>query len=217
MTRIAEFLLARYAPHRLYPRPTSGLQPEKLYAYLNALWERRRLDGVVLEVGCHYGGTAALALQMLQNTECLRRYICIDTFSGFVAEQFDWDAFRGTPLRLRDYFATNSLHLTRRLLRRYGCDAIELIQGDVVSVPDEVLPDSVVVCLLDVDLEIPTYEGLKRIYPRLVHGGIILVDDCPDADHHDGNWRARYGYLRFIEEQRLPEEYFMDMGVVTRN
>ena len=60
-------------------------------------------------------------------------------------------------------------------------------------------------------LDIPVYEGLGRVCPRLVPGGIALVDDCPPKHSWAG---ARVGYERFVHEQRLPEEYFMDMGIV---
>ena len=47
--------------------------------------------------------------------------------------------------------------------------------------------------------------------PRLAPGGIVLVDDCPPSHSWAG---ARKGYERFVTEAGLPEEYFMDMGIV---
>jgi O-methyltransferase len=69
----------------------------------------------------------------------------------------------------------------------------------------------VAVCLIDVDLEIPTFEGLSRVLGRLAPVGVILIDDCDPAGDYIG---ALVGYRRFVRERNLPEEYFMTMGIV---
>ncbi len=204
-------VVKRAAAPWLYPKPVSSLQPERLYAYLDALWKRRELDGAVVEVGCWLGGTAAIASTMLERTGFPKRYVCVDTFEGFVPEQFDRDLAHGTPARYRTRFGANSAEVVRRLLAHYGCERVELVQGDIATVADDRLPDRVSVCLVDVDLEIPVYEALRRLYPRLVPGGAILVDDCPEGTEWAG---SRVAYARFAAERALPELYFMDMGVV---
>ena len=82
-------------------------------------------------------------------------------------------------------------------------------KSDIVTMDEAELPERISVCLPDLDLEIPIYAGLKKIYPRLVDGAIILVDDCPENSSWAG---ARLGYQRFVKESNLPEEYFMGMG-----
>ncbi|MDP8911014.1 MAG: class I SAM-dependent methyltransferase [Actinomycetota bacterium] len=205
-------LARRYAPTLLYPRPKlSALAPERLYAYLDAIWQRRELDGAIVEVGSWLGGTAALAYRLLANTGFDKRYVCVDTFGGFVADQFDRDVAHGTASGRRLDFSGNSLETVSRLMRHWGCEGIELVQGDIATVADERLPERVSVALVDVDLEVPVYEGLRRMHPRLVPGGTILVDDCPPGHNWPG---ARIGYSRFVSEHDLPERYFMGMGVV---
>ena len=204
-------VVKRAAAPRLYPYPASALQPQRLYAYLDALWQRRQVEGAVLEVGCWLGGTAALAYRMLAQTGFRKRYVCVDTFSGFTPEQFDHDLRHGTPGRERTSHSANSIAVVRRLLDHYGCPEVELVEGDIATVDDRLLPERVAVCLLDVDLELPTYEGLRRAVPRLAPGGVLLVDDCAENDEWPG---ARPGYVRFVREHGLPERYFMDMGVV---
>jgi|1186.fasta_scaffold04262_3 O-methyltransferase len=203
--------LQRYAPTRLYRRPVSSLKPERLYAYLDALWQRRSLDGAVVEVGCYLGGTAAIAYQMLLRTGFEKRYVCVDTFGGFVEAQFAHDVELGTPQSCRAHFADNSVELVRRLLRHYGCERIELVPGDVSRLDPNRMPEKIAAALVDVDLDVPVYEALVRIVPRLSPGGVVLVDDCGDDDDYAG---ARAGYSRFARERGLPERYFMGMGVV---
>jgi SAM-dependent methyltransferase len=208
---LAKRMLQRYAPTQLYRRPVSSLKPERLYAYLDALWQRRELAGDVVEVGCYLGGTAAIAFQMLVRTGHEKRYFCVDTFGGFVDSQFAHDVELGTPERCRGHFADNSPELVRRLLRSYGCERIELVPADVTRLDLDALPATIAVSLIDVDLDIPVYEALRRVVPRLARGGIVLVDDCGREDAYAG---ARAGYARFAKESGVPERYFMGMGVV---
>ena len=205
-------LLRRYSPRLLYPVPTSSLQPERLYAYLDALWERRHLDGAIVEVGCWLGGTSAIASKMLARTGHPHRYLAIDTFNGFVPEQFAHDQILGVPANDRAMFEQNSPEMVRRLLDHWDAPGVELMQADIASLDGDRLPERIAVCLVDVDLEIPVYEALRRVFPRLESGGIILVDDCPDRTTWAG---ARIGYARFIREIEADEQYAMGMGVLS--
>ena len=77
----------------------------------------------------------------------------------------------------------------------------------------EELPDPISACLLDVDLSVPTYEGLNKIWPRLAKNGVIVVDDCLETK--DG-WQARKGYQSFCSETGLQEEYMFGAGIVRK-
>ncbi len=197
----------------LYRVPVSGLQPERLYVYMDEVWKRRDKAGTLLEVGCNLGGTAALVFKMLERTGFTKEYTCIVTFEGFDETQFERDREIGTPESKKKVYSQNSLKLVRRLLDSYGCGAVELIQGDVTRVDESVIPDNILVCLHDVDLEIPTYEGLKKVYGKVIKGGVILVDDCPE----DYIWAgARLGYRKFVEEYGLPERYRNGVGIIEK-
>jgi SAM-dependent methyltransferase len=182
--------------------------------YLTALAERRDVEGDVLEVGCWLGGTAAIANERLRKLGSVRRYVCVDTFTGFVEEQFVNDRDQhGTPASDRSMFSGGGVTVVRRLLDSWGAENVELVQGDIVTIDPVILPGRIAVCLVDVDLEQPIYEGLRKIYPLLAPGGIILVDDCPVGTSWAG---ARAGYQRFVGETGLPEVYFSGLGLIER-
>jgi O-methyltransferase len=204
MSRLPIRVFARLRP------PAPELRPERLYAYLDALWRRRDLDGSIVEIGCFRGGTTRFAVSLLQRTHSQKLYVCIDTFTGFVDKQFDDDTRHGTEPRLRSGFRRNSVILFEKLMAYYGC-TVKVIQGDIATISDALLPDEVSVSLIDLDLEIPVYEALRRMYPRLVKGGILLVDDCDEAEGYPG---AKAGYRRFVSDYGLDERYFMGMGIV---
>jgi predicted O-methyltransferase YrrM len=69
-------------------------------------------------------------------------------------------------------------------------------------------------CLLDVDLYQPTISALRKVWPMLSPGGIIVVDDCKPANQFDGAMQA---YTEFTESARLPARYMLDkLGILKK-
>lgn len=206
--RLAKSLL-RPLIYRYHP---IGLQPERLQLWLRTLIETSSVEGDVVEVGCSLGGTAAFSWRMLRNLGVAKRYVCVDTFSGFVPDQFDDDLRRGNREANRWLFADNSIGLVRAILDQHGAREIALVQGNIAKIPESQLPERISAALLDVDLALPIYEGLKKLYPRLSPGGVIAVDDCPE----NYDWQARQGYDRFCKETGLAPRYELGVGLIKR-
>lgn len=194
----------------IYRTPPFGLQPERLATYLSGLLDRAHLNGNVAEIGCNIGGTAAIAARMLKRVGWQGEYVCYDTFGGFVDEQFNADVDRGTEVRRRKMFDSNSVDLVRKVLKLHGAPEVRLVKGDIVKVSDADLLPSYMAVLLDIDLADPTYEALKRFWPRVMPGGVIYVDDCPEGY----NWKARIGYEKFCVEMGLTPRYIHGFGVL---
>jgi O-methyltransferase len=193
--------------------PPSGLAPDNLYAYLDALYKKRNLNGAIVEVGCAGGGTTAIAYSFLARQNIFKNYICIDTFKGFIADHLDIDRQLGLPSEYESAFSNNSKQRVEETLKSWGISQVDLIEGDITSIDESLIPQEISVCLMDVDLKVPTYKGLRRIYPKLQEGGVILVDDCTIGTSWVG---ALQGYREFVNEQGLPEKYFMSFGVVEK-
>ena len=198
----------------LYRYPPIGIQPAQLGIYIHEILMRRDIPGDIAEVGCSAGGTACLAAQVVSRFCPGKRYICFDTFSGFVAAQAQTDVTLGTPLSALARYSDNSAALVRKILDMHGRHEVELVEGDIATVDEAVLSQAYAVVLLDVDLSEPTYEALKRFYPRLSPGGVILIDDC--VDEPEQRWRARQGFERFCAEQGLPVRMNFDFGMIEK-
>jgi hypothetical protein len=196
----------------LYRYPPIGLQPERLQLWLRTLIETSAVEGDVVEVGCSLGGTAAFSWRMLRNLGIAKRYVCVDTFAGFVPGQFDDDLDRGNREANRWLFADNSCELVRAILDQHDAKDVALVQGDIVTIPESKLPPRISAALLDVDLAVPIYEGLKKLYPRLSPGGVIAIDDCPE----NYDWQARQGYDRFCREAGIAPRYEFGVGLVCK-
>ena len=197
----------------IYRYPPFALAPERLYVMLHHLVATRDVPGPVVEIGCNLGGTTVIARQMMTRLGIDKPYICIDTFDGFVEDQFVTDARLGTPKTDKYLFSGNSRQLVDKILHQHGCSDVQLVQGDIAKLPDAALPATCSLLLADVDLTEPTYVSLVRFWPRMVKGGVMLVDDCPE----DSSWKARLGYLHFCDENGLSERYEFGMGIVACN
>jgi O-methyltransferase len=206
------YLRRRVLARWLYRSSLSQLGPERLYLWSQVIIETVKVPGAVVEIGCASGGTTAHCDRLLRNVGAHKPYVAIDTFDGFVPDQFDHDAERGTPESCRHGFAASSLPLVRQILRQLGAPDVELIRGDIVTLAPERLPAQISAVLVDVDLSLPVHAALQKIWPRMSLGGVILVDDC---DPQNG-FRARDGFRRFCDEQGLPERYEYGMGVLRR-
>ena len=104
----------------LFRHLCAGLGPARLRLYLNAIFDTRSVPGAVVEVGCNVGGTAITAHKFLRQIGSPRDYYCLDTFQGFVLEQYERDAQMGNTLAKARAFSANDIALVRRILKLHG-------------------------------------------------------------------------------------------------
>lgn len=194
-----------------YP-PPSDMKPERLLLYLQAIIDTAAVPGPIVEVGSHLCGTSIIAFKMMKNLGIAKRYICVDTFSGFVPDQFEADISRGTPTKDRAMFADNSKALVQRILDMHDCGEIQLLQRDCTKVTPSEFPDGISLCLLDVDLSKAVHGGLRRIWPLIRPGGRIVVDDCPE----NSTWKALQGLKDFCSETGLPVSNPYGLGLLEK-
>jgi hypothetical protein len=188
------------------------LQPARLRLYLDTLAARSEIEGAIVEVGCFRGATTVLACQYLRALGRPHPYTVVDTFNGFVADQFAADERIGTPASFGAGFAENPKLLVERTLRHYRLDEVQVIEADIESLDPDRLPDRITVCLMDVDLAVPIEAGLTKIWPRMTTGGVVLIDDCDEGT----GWRgARVGYESFCRQHRLEPTYTNGFGLLT--
>jgi O-methyltransferase len=167
-----------------------------------------------MEVGVMSGGTSIMSIEFLSQIQVSKRYLGIDTFGGFVSEQFRPDAAQGTSWSKYDLFSANSKRLVERILQFHGCEkSIELVKADICSITADQLPTEISACLVDVDLANPTYSALDKVWPRLSAGGMIVIDDCVESS---GGWKALKGYQDFCSKNFIREEYMFGAGILCK-
>lgn len=157
------------------------------------------LPGNVAEVGVASGQTTLLMAKALPK----KTIYAFDTFEGFAVLPEIYFAPPGQPEE-DDLWRTWGSNLD-------GSAVIELLQSnDNIEIRKGVFPDTTKglkderfsLVHLDADIYYSTLLGLEFFYPRMVMGGVIIIDDC---DVRGEKFPRVYGaVVDFFTKQKIP-------------
>jgi O-methyltransferase len=217
LTRTYREMMTRgYLRQLWYPRYQFQYFPRQLRFLTECLDRVADVDGAIVEIGCAHGLTTTFLYEYMADSGIQKPYVCIDTFCGFTSEDISVERQeRGKTSKAYDReFKNNNVEWFKESLRRRHITEIEVIEGDICTLEEALLPERVALCLLDVDLYRPVKMGLERIYPRLSEGGLIVVDDCWTKSRHmwvesvgDAYDGAMQAYQEFAAEHGLPMQF----------
>jgi len=148
----------------------------------------RGIPGDFVECGVWRGGSCMLMAQTLLSctgelSSIDRTIYLYDTFTG-MTEPGDEDviAWNGRSVRERfERFA--SWAVTREEVEAnlrgtgYPPERLVFVEGDIVDTLDSVRPETIALLRLDTDWYASTAAELDALYPLLVPGGVIIIDD----------------------------------------
>lgn len=135
------------------------------------------LGGEMAEVGVYKGGTARLMRELSTRTLLLR-----DTFNGMPEVSIHDLHHKG------DFADTSVEHVYRLVGEPFPRSATAIIAGVFPSVSERAHPNSQYFSLVHIDVDIyqSVKDCLEYFYPKMIPGGIIVLDDvlepnCPGA------------------------------------
>lgn len=181
----------------------------KVAALFELFQQVKTLPGSVVECGVFRGQSLFLFRHLLDTYapgDSLRKVIGFDTFTGFTSlHEHDgppdqtrakveggWDSSSFLPTLQEAVSIAKDDGSMPRVAR------VELIEGDVLdTIPDYVVRNpGLRISLLNLDLDLyePTLVALEYLYPLVVPGGLVIVDE--------------YAMPGFPGESRALEEYF---------
>jgi len=183
-------------------QPYTMISAERGYAVYQAVCHvlDRGIPGDFVECGVWKGGTCMLMALTLIRRGCRDRRIWLyDTFSGMTEPgPEDRIASSGEPVSDRwheGWWAVGTGPVREHLLLTgYPEERFQLVPGDVCRTLTEQKPSEVSLLRLDTDWYESTLAELEQLYPALVPGGALIIDD--------------YGH--FSGSRRAVEEYFRD-------
>ncbi|MFJ4936061.1 TylF/MycF/NovP-related O-methyltransferase [Streptomyces pseudovenezuelae] len=171
-------------------RPYSMTPPERVNALILATRYvvRHRVPGAVLECGVWRGGSMhAVARTLLALGVTDRDLYLFDTFEGMPPPTGHDRRHDGEPADrlLADsdpdslIRAVASLEDVRSAFARipYPKERIHYVQGLVEETVPDRAPERIAILRLDTDWYTSTRHELEHLYPRLVSGGVLLIDD----------------------------------------
>lgn len=171
---------------------------------------KHKIPGDIVECGVWNGGSillAALALSHFGDTS--RKLYLYDTFEGMpLPDEVDVDCHGNSAIKAYHSFKDRGTiwgyggteDMVREVVRKsdYPYENFVFVKGMVEDTMPDTLPETISMLRLDTDLYGSTYHELVHGYPRLVKGGVLIVDD--------------YGYFmgsrkatdQYIEENKIP-------------
>ncbi len=169
----------------------------------------RKLPGAFAECGVWRGGSVLAIVLVLQELDEERDIYLYDTFEGMTEptaadlSAFDppalqtWREAAGEDRRPWDELFDASVfgeEQVRELLlgTGYPAERLHFVRGPVEQTIPGTLPDHLVLLRLDTDWYESTRHELVHLLPRLVRGGVLIVDDY-------GHWQGA---------RRAVDEYF---------
>jgi len=189
---------------------------ERMYALYGATRHvvETGVRGDFVECGVWRGGSVMLmAMTLLRAGRDGRTLWLYDTFAGMTAPSSeDVQAMSGRaaagilaeqPQSHDDPFWGIAPRLAvERNLRAtgYPWDHVRLVEGDVCDTIPANLPEEIAILRLDTDWYASTRHELEHLYPRLVPGGVLIVDDY---GYWTGARQATDEYLATLERRPL--------------
>lgn len=146
-----------------------------------------RIEGDIVECGVYQGYTLAYIAKLLEKLNLKKKIIGFDTFEdGFIDDtftEFDTDFKKQKKLNHKDvnssapYFTKDQVISNIHNITTFK--DYDLIKGNVIETLDlqRNLPDKICFLRLDTDLYKTTKKQLEVLYPKLVAGGVLHIDD----------------------------------------
>lgn len=161
---------------------------KRIQSLQDRLYRINNLDGDIVECGTWKGGLAALMLQHIITRKLNKLLFIYDTFEG-MPEPGDKDH----PDALRRYgelkdgeysdWCRAGIDIVRDTLSQVTetySDHCYLVEGKVEDTLEVFGPQSIALCRLDTDWYSSTKVEMEVLFPRVVKGGYIIVDDYSD-------------------------------------
>jgi O-methyltransferase len=158
--------------------PRTLVSRDRCYVLWRTLQPALHLDGAVVECGVFRGGTALLAATTVRDRVGGRPVHLVDSFAGMPPTTEDVDRLREGDLD------STSAEDVRRALAPFPF--VHVHEGFIPEVLDEIGADRVAWAHIAVDIYAAVRDCLEHLYPRVIPGGVIVLDDyafpsCPGA------------------------------------
>lgn len=177
-------------------QPFSMTSPERLAAFVDAMRyvDRRGLAGAVVECGVWKGGSSMAGMLASDKSRDFYMYDTYDGMSLPTEADVDKDGLSAASLLAtadkQDLIWARSEYgdvVENVRSTGYPMDRVHFVQGKVEETIPGVMPDQIAILRLDTDWYESTRHELNHLFPKLVTGGVLIIDDY---GHWDGARRA---------------------------
>lgn len=193
-------------------KPFTMTSPERVFGLVEAVKyiTKNKIQGDVVECGVWKGGSMLAIADSLQALNEQSRHLYLyDTFEGMstpTEKDVSHDNLQAQQMLAADadkeknlVWAYSTLDEVKNTmaLSHYPIQNIHYIKGKVEDTIPQNVPEQIALLRLDTDWYESTKHELVHLFPRLVKGGVLIIDDY---DYWKG---ARKAVDEYIEENNL--------------
>ncbi|RYZ19648.1 MAG: macrocin O-methyltransferase, partial [Chitinophagaceae bacterium] len=192
--------------------PFTMTSQERIFGLVEAVdyIEKFQIEGDIVECGVWKGGSMlAIAETLSRYKNYNRKLYLYDTFEGMSAptdEDVSHDNLKAEKLLASDanknenlVWAYSTLEQVKKTmsLSSYPEGQIEYVKGKVEETIPQTLPGQIALLRLDTDWYESTKHELIHLFPKLVQGGVLIIDDY-------GYWKgARKAVDEYFKENKI--------------
>ncbi|MFZ4542601.1 MAG: TylF/MycF/NovP-related O-methyltransferase [Saprospiraceae bacterium] len=192
-------------------KPYTMTSPERIYALVNAVEyiAKNEIKGDIVECGVWKGGsTMAAAYSLLNYRDSNRQLFLYDTFEGMsepteVDKHFDGNMAEdllNSADKIKDQiwcYSTLDEVKVNMEKTKYPASRVRYIKGKVEDTIPANLPGEIAILRLDTDWYESTKHEMEHLFPLLVRGGVLIIDDY-------GHWQgARKAIDEYLTENSI--------------
>jgi len=193
-------------------KPYTMTSPERVFALCEAVRyiHENNIEGDIVECGVWKGGSMMAVAEMLMRAgDTSRKLFLFDTFEGMTPPTDKDVDLAGvtaeTQLEHSDKMVEDSvwcrapLEIVKDAVNSTGYPGamIHFVKGRVEQTIPLSAPDKIALLRLDTDWYESTRHEMEHLFPRLVTGGVLIIDDY-------GHWQgARRAVDEYLEKNRV--------------
>jgi len=197
-----------YAQTRLYTMTSN----ERMYALYKSIeyLSSSHIEGDIVECGVWRGGSAMIcAYSLLCFQDSDRNMYLYDTYKGMTRPTKEdrtakgnssaFDIWQKSEKKDKNEWCYADLTDVKQNLARtkYSMDRIKFIEGAVEDTIPKFAPKNIALLRLDTDWYESTKHELEHLFPRVVKGGVVIIDDY-------GHWRgAKKAVDEYVKKHNL--------------
>lgn len=156
-----------------------------------AIWASQHaasLPGDFVECGVNRGGLSRAVLEVIDWSSLNKTFYLLDTFEGFDS--------RFPPENARHWTYGNTYEDVKSTFREFP--RIEVVKGAVPDTLSRVKSTEVAYIYIDMNTAAPELEAMRYFWPKLVRGGIVLLDD--------------YGFKGHEKQRKVHDNFALENG-----
>lgn len=187
--------LYKLAQQKTQMEQTDNLSRRERHYVLNQLIEKVSLDGDIAECGCWRGLSAYQIASRIQKRGFKNHFFIFDSFEGlsdFEENDIPLGGIKDKEARKKEFACGEDI--VKANLKEF--EFIDYKKGWIPERFPETSEHQFSFVHIDVDMYQPILDALEFFYPRMVKGGVIVLDD--------------YGFTYFPGAKKATDEFMKD-------